>query len=219
VERLSSNDGKHNVFDILNQSFKAGKITNDEVQGLMNLFNESIAGVREQVKRETELRTLVSQELEISEVLRTSLYFLLRNMDPINAGVYLPDQEGQFTLAARANHSLPRNIASSFYEELGSVFTRKISSLDPGALFRISDYEDQRRFFGSLAEKLEGYDIICGLFPIAGNPPGVAIFFKDGIIRDLDQIAPMIKEFLDITGQQTSRVVKVQNRLSPFMTD
>ena len=52
----------------------------------------------------TEFAAVIRQELDVEELLRTTLEYLLRKLGPTNAAIFLPAAGDEFTLGAYINY-------------------------------------------------------------------------------------------------------------------
>ncbi|MHC5002226.1 MAG: response regulator, partial [Planctomycetota bacterium] len=70
---------------------------------------EDIGTQMSDVAMATEFRTLVKQELDVEDLLRTSLEYLLTKTGATNAAVFLADHDQNFGLGAYVNYDCPRD--------------------------------------------------------------------------------------------------------------
>ncbi len=68
-----------------------------------------IADQMNEVAMSSEFRTLISQELDIEDLLRTALEYMLTKTGPTNAAIFLPNAANEFALGAYVNYDLPRD--------------------------------------------------------------------------------------------------------------
>jgi DNA-binding response OmpR family regulator len=79
---------------------------------------QDLSDQMDDVTMATEFRTLISQELDVEDLLRTTLEYALTKTGPTNAAVFLPDQAGQFGLGAYVNYDCPRDSVSILLDHL-----------------------------------------------------------------------------------------------------
>ena len=108
----------------------------------------------------SEFRSIVNQELDVEELLRAALEFMLVKTGPTNAAVYLAGGQGGFGLGAYVHYDQPRTMVEPMLQRLGDE-----------ACPAISDAREVLRF-----EDAETFIMECGLGPdVATNQQMIAV--------------------------------------------
>jgi len=93
-----------------------------------NLVNayENLTDQISQVTLVTEFGAVIRQELDVEEVLRTTLEFFLRKIGPMNAAVYLPSTSDEFTLGAYINYDIPKENSDFLLDYLADIIPPRV---------------------------------------------------------------------------------------------
>lgn len=165
-----------------------------------------------------ELNGILRQELDVENLLRTFLEYVLGKVGPTNAGVFLPNTVGDYSLGAYINYDRPRELAEPALENLAHVIApefeddRRVVSLS-NDIEIASRLREEAGFFADetvLAvschdtpgdDQSECLAVIC-LFRDRRTP------FSAGSMRTL-QVAS------ELFGRQMARVIRVHHRHEP----
>ena len=84
---------------------------------LVNAYQDMAEQISE-VAMTSEFKTLLKQELDVEDLLRTALQFLLTKTGPTNAAVFLPDTDQNYGLGAYVNYDCPRESITVLLDHL-----------------------------------------------------------------------------------------------------
>ena len=165
----------------------------------------------------TEFRTLLRAELDIEDVLRTALEYILTRTGPTNAAVFLPDLDGNYSLGAYVNYDCPRSsidtvlghICHSICPQMGEE--EEIMAFEDASEFAefigIDDgfFADSDIIAFSCQHEVESMAVIV-MFRSANDP------FPPALARTLDLLRTQFAEQLD-------RIVEVHHRADTAWDD
>ncbi|MAY74199.1 MAG: hypothetical protein CMJ31_05615 [Phycisphaerae bacterium] len=167
----------------------------------------------------SELNSLLRQELDVESLLRTVLEFLLARVGSTNAGIFLPNQSGEYSLGAYINYDLPRDSTDLVLEELVHVLAPAFE--DDRRVARFDTEADLEARLGPDAHWVGDRSLLavaCHDEHADGEEPEclavIALFrkqhtgFSERDVRTL-QIAS------DLFAQQLGRVIRVHHRHLP----
>ena len=116
------------------------------------------------VETTTEFRTLIGQELDVEQMLRTSLEYIMEKVGPTNGVVFLREAEGDYGVGAYVNYEWQdRNILPTL-ELLGSAVCPQMQE-DPG-LLKFDDASDFAQCEGVDAELFNDAEVVAALSTI-----------------------------------------------------
>ncbi|MEE8519346.1 MAG: response regulator, partial [Dehalococcoidia bacterium] len=170
----------------------------DEIsQQVQTLCNELVAAYQEiaeqidEVTMATEFRTLLKQELDVEEVLRTALEYVLTKTGPTNAAVFLPDSEGRYGLAAYVNYDCPRESITVLLEHLCQVVCPQMAG--EADLVCFDDAEEFAGWVGPQMSFLSGCQVIAFSCRYNGECLAVILLFRSRDIPFDEQLAATLE--------------------------
>lgn len=162
------------------------------------------------VAMSAEFRTLVSQELEVESMLRTSLEYLLHRLGPTNAAVYIREGEVGWGIGAYINYDRQGENYAEFLRMLGEQSCSIVSQeksvrvFTDGTLF--TDWIDTEEL------DFNGNEVIAiGCFD--GNRcMAVVLFFRSDAKRFSDEAIKIIETLSPLFGSQLGCILKIHRR-------
>lgn len=161
----------------------------------------------------SEFRTLIKQELDVEDMLRTSLEYTLAKTGPTNAAVFLADDDSRFSLGAYVNYDCPRETIAEVLEQLGSAICPQMA--DESELI---SFEDAREFAewleidtGMLAES----QVIAFSCMHESDCLAVVVLFRSKSKPFTDSLASVIETLRPIFAEQLSNIMRVHHRAMP----
>lgn len=187
---------------------------------LSNAYKE-IADQMCDVALASEFRTLLKQELDVEELLRTTLEYLLTKTGPTNAAVFLPDAprakhsgaRQHYGLGAYVNYDCPRETISVLLDHLGRAICPQMEEeLD---IVAFADAEDFAEWIGNDVEDtgfLANSNVIAFSCLHKGECLAVIVLFRDKNTPFEEKLAGTIDTMREIIAEQLSNVIKVHQR-------
>lgn len=179
---------------------------------LVNAYKE-IADQVSEATMVSEFRTLLAQELDLEDLLRTALEYLLTKTGPTNAAVFLPTPENDWDLGAYVNYDCPRSESERFISHLATQVCPHLA--DESEVVRFIDAKEFAGFIGEEASFLASSQLIA--FPCRHDDEALAIVFLFRDNRDAfpDELAGTLDLLREIFARQISAVLKVHHRAKP----
>ncbi|MCC5785625.1 MAG: hypothetical protein JJU33_02860 [Phycisphaerales bacterium] len=183
---------------------------------LVGAYNE----MSEQLSMATttcEFVSLIRRELDIEELLRSVLEYLLAKLGPTNAAVFLPGQSGDFTLGAYVNYDGPRESAEIVFEQLADVIPSRFE--DASEVCVLDSLEAMEAALGDEAHWLEQQSAV--VLPCRGGEKNdeeclaVCLLFRSERTPIEAEQTPLLRMVAEQFGRQLARVVKVHHRQLP----
>jgi hypothetical protein len=162
------------------------------------------------VEMTTEFRTLISQELDVEDMLRISLEYILGKTGPTNGVVYLREAEAEFGIGAFVNYEWQdRNIMPSL-EALGHLVCEPMER-EPG-LMKFEDAESFARSKGVDPDLFDKGEIVAFSCHRNTDCLAVVVLFRDKEHPFTDEVAGMLDALRDILAEQLGRILRVHKR-------
>ncbi len=162
---------------------------------------------------ETEFKTLIKQELDVEDLLRTTLEYLLAQTGPTNAAVFLADQYDNFGLGAYVNYDCPRESISVLLEHLCQAVCPQMS----GEL-EIVSFDDAREFaewIGVDAAFLGDSEVLAFSCHHRGDCLAVVVLFRSKKDPFDVNLASTIDLLRTAFAEQLANVIRVHHRAAP----
>jgi len=169
-----------------------------------------VAAQLEEVTMATEFRTLLRQELDVEDLLRTALEYMLTRTGPTNAAVYLPDEDGGHTLGAYVNFDCPRTSIGHLLDRLGEAVFPQMAG-EPG-LVAFEDAPTFLRWAGVEGEGLEDQQVVAFACYEDGECLAVFVLFRSLEVPFNDAVALQLDTMRSIFAEQLAKVIWVHHR-------
>lgn len=162
------------------------------------------------VEMTTEFRTLVNQELDVEDMLRTTLEYILKKIGPTNGVVHLREDEGKYGIGAFVNFEWQdRNIMPSL-EKLGEVLCGPMQAED--ALMKFEDAQSFANHDGVDPDLFEDSEVVSFTCNRNGNCLAIVTLFRSSSTPFTDDMAGMLDALRDILAEQLGRILRVYKR-------
>ncbi len=174
---------------------------------------EDVSDQMNEVAMAAEFRMLLRQELDVEDLLRTALEYLLTKTGPTNAAVFLPDASTKFELGAYVNYDCPRETITVLLNHLcGTVCPQmteetEIVSFDDAAAFA--------EWVGADAGFLSGCQVLAYSCMHEGRCMAVMVLFRSKDEPFDETLAASLDILRAIFAEQVAHVIKVHHRASP----
>lgn len=180
-------------------------------QDLVNAYQEMSEQMNE-IAMASEYRTLLRQELDIEDLLRTSLEYLLGKTGPTNAAVFLPEDEATFSLGAYVNYDCPRETISSVLERLGEAVCPQLAEeVDP---ISFDDAEEFADWIGIESGMLSQSQVIAYPCRHEGECMAIVMLFRTNDKPFGESLPEVIDILRPIFAEQLATILKVHHRAS-----
>ena len=165
----------------------------------------------------SEFKTLVGQELDVEDLLRTSLEYMLLKTGPTNAAVFLAGAQGGFGLGAYVHYDLPRSLVDPMLQRLSDQACPAISGT-----VDVLRFEDAEAF---ISECELGPDVSTNQQMVAvpchhkGNCLAILVLFRNEDEPFEEALAAVLDALRPIFSEQLARLIRIHNRLMPEWPD
>jgi DNA-binding response OmpR family regulator len=185
----------------------------DQVDVLCGDLASAWSNIKDQmsiVETTTEFRTLISQELDVEQMLRTSLEYLLEKVGPTNGVIYLREAEGDYGIGAYVNYEWQdRNIVPTL-EELGRTICPQMLS-DPG-LLKFDDASDFAQCGSVDSALFESSEIVACACPREEDCLAVMVLFRRDASPFTESMACVLDALRGVLAEQLGRILRVHKR-------
>jgi DNA-binding response OmpR family regulator len=183
---------------------------------LVSAYQE-LADQMKNVQATTSFTAAVEGELDLEQVLRRLLEFVLQQIGPTNAVIFLPSKSGSFTVGGYVNYSFDKPSAETLLGHLADVAAPLIAQRDE--VFHLRDDCDVNLWLSDESAWLKGSEVIG--VPCVGEDETLAclMLFRDqsepfdpDSVQALSAVGPIFADHL-------VKVIGVHHRLKDYMEE
>ena len=159
----------------------------------------------------SEFRTLIRQELDVEDLLRTALEYLLVKTGPTNAAVYLAGGDESFGLGAYVNCDLNRKSVEPMLKRLCDEACPAIAEHTD-----VLRFEDANEFIAECelgAEVSTDIEMVAVPCHFDGECLAVMFLFRSADDAFEDSVAQTLDALREILAEQLATLIRVHNRL------
>jgi hypothetical protein len=167
----------------------------------------------QQVVKTSEFSAHIGDELDLEQILRRTLEYLLQKVGPTNAAIFLPTTGDEFTLGGYVNHDCAKQGADMILQHLADVVAPRLSRQTE--LLHITDNQSMTRWIGDDAAYLADSAFIGFSCRHDEETLAVLIMFRDEakpfppeVLDECGAIAPLLGDYL-------ARVIRIHHRHVP----
>jgi len=161
----------------------------------------------------SEFRTLLRQELDVENMLRTAMEYLLTRTGPTNAAVFLDNGEGRWNLAAYVNYRIPRTSIATALDKIAEQVCPSVAEQE--GILRFSDVGEFVESIGPEGEPLADQEVVAFGCRRENECLAVAVLFRDRREPFPDSCAGLFDLLRAILAEQMSSIVRIHHRARP----
>ncbi|MEZ6243874.1 MAG: response regulator [Phycisphaerales bacterium] len=185
-----------------------GELCND----LVDAYRE-LSGQLEDVSVNTELSSLLRQELDIESLLRTLLEYVLGKVGSTNASIFLPSTSGEFSLGAYVNYDCPKDAAEVLMDQLADTLAPRFEEQDK--VLALSGDVELEHYLGEGAEWLDDATMLVVACRRDDECLAVISLFRDKRSPFAESDVKLLQIIAEQFATQLARVIRVHHRHLP----
>lgn len=161
----------------------------------------------------SEFGSLIRQDLDVEDLLRSTLEFLLTKTGPTNAAVFLPTGSRDFNLGAYVNSDVPRDTADVLLDHLADVIAPRFEN--EREILRLDTASALRERLGNDAAWLTDYGVLVFSCHHDEDCLAVIALFRDRVNPYPDDLLQQLAIIRDVFAEQLARIVRIHHRHRP----
>ncbi|MFM2165030.1 MAG: hypothetical protein RL325_1467 [Planctomycetota bacterium] len=189
-------------------------ITRSEFSKQIDSLSEGLSEFRDRVDEAAivgEFRGLLSQELDVEDLLRTAMQYMLTKTGATNAAVFLPGAKPtQFGLGAYVHYDCPRTTAEPLLSRLADEICPRIAGSDD--ILRFADTAEFIESIGLEASVLDECELVAWPAHHGDECMGVFFLFRNRSEPFKDELAGLIDALRPVFAAQMAKLVRVHHR-------
>lgn len=189
--------------------------THPDVSDLLHVTRERAAHMKN-VTNVSEFKGLIRGELDIEQLLRTTLEFVLARSGPTNAAVFLPTTSGDYSLGAYVNYDCPKETCDVLLDHLANAVAPRFENItSDGGMAHLTDDDALAEYLDHDADWLKGSHVVG--FPCTHGEETLAIFmlFRDQHAPFNQPLLDQVKTVGEMFAAQLARVIHIHHRHLP----
>jgi len=185
----------------------------EQVESLCSDLVEAYQELAEQVGQATvgsEYAGRIKDQLDLEELLRTTLEYLIEKLGPTNAAIFLPSTMDEYSLGGYVNYDCTKDGAEFLLEHLADVLPQKVANSK--ATVHVVDEQALETLLGDDAAYLADAELIAFNARAHGETLAVVTVFRDraeGFGEDAGEVCRGIAARL---GEALDRVIRIHHR-------
>ncbi len=183
---------------------------------LVNAYQDMAEQIDE-VAMSSEFKTLLRQELDVEDLLRTALQFLLTKTGPTNAAVFLPDSDQNYGLGAYVNYDCPRESITALLDHLCYSICPQMAM--ETEIITFDDTQEFCDWIDTDSEFLTDAQVIAFSCMHKEECLAVVVLFRNKADRFTEDLAGTLDTLRCIFAEQLSNIIKIHHRAKPSWPD
>ena len=162
---------------------------------------QELAGQMHHVAQASEFGALLREELDLEQVLRKTLEFLLDKAGSTNAVIFLPSEADEYSTAGYINYDCSGDSADMLLDHLADVVAPKLAGTTE--MVHVKDHEKLEQWIGDDAAYLVDYELLGFAAEHEEETLATVLLFRDkrepfdhAATAACQAIAPMLGEYL-----------------------
>ncbi|MEX0652869.1 MAG: response regulator [Phycisphaeraceae bacterium] len=183
---------------------------------LVSAYQE-LASQMQQTVSSTEYQAMVRHELDLEQLLRKTLEYLVDRAGPTNAALFLPATADEFSLGGYVNFDCSSDAADLLLQHLGDVFAPRVA--DQADVLRLNSDAALKQCMGDDAAYLAECDVIA--FPCRFEDESLAVvaLFRDRGEPFDESLTSVCASVGPIMAEALSRLIRIHHRHGLFDDD
>ncbi len=174
-------------------------------------------GTLDRVAMRSEFRTLLRQELDVEDLLRTALEYMLVKTGPTNAAVFLAGGDGRFGLGAYVNYEHPRRTVEPMLQRLCDEASPRIAN--EAEILRFDDAVEFVQDCELGAEIDPNMEMVAVPCTHEGECLAVVYLFRSIAEPFAESTATLLDDLRSLLAEQLDRLIRIHNRVEQAWPD
>lgn len=224
MARVRAHRGRDAHLEALTENCKQLTEARDEMSHQVDVLCSDLASAYRSMRTQmtdvamsSEFKAIMSQELDVEDMLRTSLEYILKRIGPTNAVVYLREGDAEYGVGAYVNYQWQDEDLMPMLNSLGGIICSPMST--ERDLIRFNDTAEFADAAGGDMRKLVGSEVAA--FSCHNGDDCMAVFalFRDAETGFDDQHAATLDVLRGLIADQLSKIVRIHKRSRPEWPD
>ncbi|MEM1211840.1 MAG: response regulator [Planctomycetota bacterium] len=183
---------------------------------LVTAYQELAVQMKGVVDDTRTVEDVLSEELDLEQVIRKTLEWLVGQSGPSNAAVFLPCSMDEFSLGGYVNHDCTAESADMLLQHLADVLAPKVADTSTSdELIHLRDNAAIERWIGDDAAYLADAEVIAFAARTDDESLAVLCLFRDAETPFPDEVVNACRALAPILGETLARLIRIHHRHLP----
>ncbi len=194
--------------------------TRDDLRAQVEAVRTDLCGAYEefaehmnQITTASEFKGLIRQELDIENLLRTTLEFVLGRSGPTNAAVFLPTTSGDYSLGAYVNYDCPKDTCDILLDHLANSVAPKFEKLK--GVLHATTRDELDAYIDGEAAWLGDSHVVAYCCRHDGETLAIFLLFRDKRSGFAPGVLDQVRTIGELFAAQLARVIHIHHRHLP----
>lgn len=160
-----------------------------------------------------EFTGLIKQELDIENLLRTTLEYVLGRSGPTNAAVFLPTTSGDYSLGAYVNYDCPKDTVDILLDHMANVIAPRFENAR--RIVNLSSRKALSEHIGDQAEWLGDSHVVGFTCRHDDETLAIVVLFRDPRTPFGKSLCEQLEAIGTAFASQLARVIRIHHRHLP----
>lgn len=195
---------------------KLNQMRNDVRQQVDIICQDLVAAYQElavqmnQVVETSEFAGVIRQELDLEQLLRKTLEYLLQKVGSTNVAIFLPAGTNEYTLGGYANYDCTANSAEVLLQHLADVVAPRVAEhVGP---VHVTDVATLEAWIGSEIALLTDNHMVAFTCWHEQEPLAVVMLFRDASEAFDPGVVDMCESISPILGEYLAKLIRIHHR-------
>ena len=195
---------------------KLNRMRNDVRQQVDILCQDLVAAYQElavqmnQVVQTSEFAGVIRQELDLEQLLRKTLEYLLQKVGPTNAAIFLPAGSDEYTLGGYVNYDCTTDSAEVLLQHLADVVAPRVA--ERAEPVHVTDGATLSAWIGTEMALLTDSHLVAFTCWHDREPLAVVILFRDAFDVYDPSIVEMCESIAPTLGEYLAKLIRIHHR-------
>ncbi|MEM6551749.1 MAG: response regulator [Planctomycetota bacterium] len=180
---------------------------------LVTAYQELAVQMKGVVDETRTVEDVLSDELDLEQVIRKTLEWLVGQSGPSNAAVFLPCSMDEFSLGGYVNHDCTAESADMLLQHLADVLAPKVADRDQ--LIHLKDNASIEQWIGDDAAYLADSEVLAFAARTDDESLAVLCLFRDAEQPYPEDVVQACRALAPILGETLSRLIRIHHRHLP----
>ncbi len=171
---------------------------------------QELASQMHHVETTTELRAMLQNELDLEQLLRRTMEYMLDKAGPTNVVVFLPSHEGGYTVGGYVNYSCDKESSQVLLQHLAETVAPRIAQ-EPQVLW-LTDNSMTEAWLGDDASWLTNAQVLASGCRDEDETLATVLMFRDSDEPFEDRHFDLLEAICPVIGTHLSKVISIHHR-------
>ncbi len=174
---------------------------------------QDLADQMHHVLESTEFNAVIRNELDLEQLVRKSMEYVLDKVGPTNAAIFLPSSADEYSLGGYVNYDCQSQPSEILLQQMADVVAPRVSEQE--GVVHLTDDAGLRGTFGEDFDLLKGDHLVAVTCRHEDESLAILTVFRDASEPFDDNVVEMLAAVSSSLGTALARIIRVHHRGNP----